>query len=253
MSVLKEFKVDKLNVQVYASRKEMGEAAARIVRKKISDMLKEKETINMIFAAAPSQNEFLANLIEASEIEWSRINAFHMDEYIGISPKSPQSFGYFLRTNLFDLVNFKEIYYISPNNPENEAKRYAELLKKYPPDIVCLGIGENGHLAFNDPPVADFEDPELVKIVELDDACIQQQVNDGCFETISDVPKTAITLTIPALMSAKFMCCVVPGITKANAVKKTLTGEISTNCPASILRTHDNAVLYLDEDSFSNQ
>lgn len=244
------FVVDKLAVEVYNSRTELGVAAARQVAGKIQELQRSQQQVNMIFAAAPSQNEFLEELKVAPGITWNRINAFHMDEYIGLDADVPQSFGKFLKTRLFDLMPFKTLNYISPSEPVEECARYTQLLNDFPPDIVCLGIGENGHLAFNDPPVADFSDPELVKIVKLDFACQQQQVNDGCFETLELVPKTAITLTIPALLAAKHICCVVPGNTKANAVKHTLYEHISTSCPSSILRTHPDATLYLDSDSF---
>ena len=244
------FSVDKLSVQVYNSRNEMGEKAALFVAIKIADMLLRQETVNMVFAAAPSQIEFLRTLIKLPNIEWNRINAFHMDEYIGIDAGAPQSFGQFLKNALFDWVPFKAIYYINPFDPEVECRRYTALLESYPPDIVCLGIGENGHLAFNDPSVADFKDDHLVKIVELEASCRQQQVNDGCFDALEQVPLTAITLTIPALMSAQHISAVVPGSTKAQAVHQTLNGEISTTCPASILRTHADAVLHVDDRSY---
>ncbi|MEQ9296954.1 MAG: glucosamine-6-phosphate deaminase [Cyclobacteriaceae bacterium] len=252
MRAERTFAVDRLTIEVYSSREAIGMSAAQRVRQEIREMLKTRAVVNMIFAAAPSQNEFLASLIKMDDIDWSRINAFHMDEYIGIDPNASHSFGQFLRTRLFEVVPFKAVHYISTLNPEVECQRYEELLVQYPPDIVCLGIGENGHLAFNDPPVADFDDPQMVKIVELDHECRQQQVNDDCFDSLELVPKTALTLTIPALMSAKHMCCVVPGSTKASAVRNTLEGEISTACPASILRKHHSAVLYLDAGSYQN-
>jgi glucosamine-6-phosphate deaminase len=248
----KEFFIDKLHVHVYQSRVELGRAAAAMVADRISSLLNDKEEINMIFAAAPSQSEFLEELIRFSSIDWTRINAFHMDEYIGIPSDAPQRFGNFLKQRLFDKVPFKSVYYIDPEDPEKECIRYSGLLQQYPSDIVCLGIGENGHLAFNDPPVADFDDPKLVKIVELDHACRQQQVNDGCFSEISEVPKQAITLTIPALLSARFLCCVVPGKSKAMAVSNTLYGPVSTSCPASILRRHSGASLFLDSLSYTS-
>lgn len=246
------FFIDKLAVQVHNSREEMGAIAALGVANRIKNILNVKEEGNIIFAAAPSQNEFISSLLTIPDVEWNRINAFHMDEYIGIDPEAPQSFGKFLKTKLFDLIPFKEVHYINPLNPQHECSRYAQLLEKYPTDIVCLGIGENGHLAFNDPPIADFNDPKSVKIVELDEVCRNQQVNDGCFDSLADVPKTAITLTIPALMSSQHMSCVVPGPTKADAVSNTLYGDVTTYCPASILRTHQDAVLFLDSDSYSS-
>ena len=231
----------------------MGQAAADDVAAKIKELLTQKPEINMIFAAAPSQNEVLEALVAKKDIEWNKINAFHMDEYIGLSEDAPQKFSTFLKNAIFDKVPFKNVYLInSSSSAKDECERYSALLKANPVDIVCLGIGENGHIAFNDPGVADFNDPKLIKEVELDDICRQQQVNDGCFKTFDDVPKTALSLTIPALTSAKYMFCVVPAKTKANAVTNTMNGEITEDCPATIMRTHDNAILYCDSDSGVN-
>ena len=173
-----------------------------------------------------------------------------MDEYIGLSADAPQGFGNFLKNAIFSKIPFGKVCCLeSTNDPEKECERYAELLKEYPADIVCMGIGENGHIAFNDPHVADFHDSRIVKIVDLDDVCRMQQVHDGCFASIDEVSKQALTLTIPVLTAPKYVFCVVPGKTKAEAVEKTVNGAVSPSCPASILRTHENAVLYLDEDS----
>ena len=244
----KEFKTDSLQVKVYESRTAMGSGAAELLIKKINELLDKQDTVNMIFAAAPSQNEFLAALRSAS-IDWSRINAFHMDEYVGLSDDAPQRFGNFLKEALFDKVPFKTVNYLNGNaaDVQEECNRYSDLLRKYPTDIVCMGIGENGHLAFNDPPVADFTDPHLVKKVELDLTCRQQQVNDGCFTTLSVVPTHALTLTIPALMAGKFIYCVVPGNTKAEAVYNTLNKEIIEQYPSTILRNHPQAILFIDD------
>jgi len=251
--MIKELKKDKLVCRIYETKKAMGQAAADDVAAKIKELLNEKDEINMIFAAAPSQNEVLEALVSKTDIEWNRINAFHMDEYIGLSEDAPQKFSTFLKNAIFDKVPFKSVNLINSSSPANvECDRYAKLLKSYPVDIVCLGIGENGHIAFNDPGVADFNDSKLIKEVELDDVCRQQQVNDGCFKTFDDVPKTALSLTIPALTSAKYMFCVVPAKTKANAVTTTMTGEITEDCPATIMRTHENAILYCDSDSGVN-
>lgn len=243
---------NKLDVKVFETRKEMGEAAAKLAAEKINELLSQKEEVNMIFAAAPSQNEFIESLIQ-KEINWSRINAFHMDEYIGLEAGAPQAFGNFLKEKIFGKVPFKSINYLNGNttNPEEECKRYAGLLKEYPTDIVCMGIGENGHIAFNDPPVADFNDPKLVKIVALDNECRQQQVNDGCFANFDAVPTHALTLTVPALMSGKYVYCVVPGELKATAVYNTLNQKQSEEYPSTILRSHPNAILYLDKKSSS--
>ena len=215
--------------------------------------LLKKDTINVIFAAAPSQNDVLKSLVEDKDIEWNRINAFHMDEYIGLDKSAPQGFGNFLRAHIFDRVPFKSVNCIdcSAKDPEAEAKRYAKILEENPTDVVVLGIGENGHIAFNDPPVADFNDKVLVKTVKLDEICRMQQVNDGCFAKIEDVPTHALTLTVPALVKAPHLFCIVPAPTKAWAVKETLTGAIDEHCPASVLRLQDDANLYLDLDSAS--
>ncbi|WP_408008525.1 glucosamine-6-phosphate deaminase [Pseudalkalibacillus sp. A8] len=243
-------KVDHLEVKTFADRKALGDNAGRQIAEKIKDLLQQKDEIRMVFAAAPSQNEVLSYLAQDKRIDWSRIVAFHMDEYIGLEESAPQTFSRFLSEKLFDLVKPKEVHLINGDNEsEHECRRYASLFNEKPIDIVCLGIGENGHLAFNDPPVADFEDEETVKTVTLDEACRQQQVNDGCFSSIDEVPEKAITLTIPALLSGEFLYCVVPGKTKANAVQHVLTGPITTNWPASILRDHPNCTLYLDKDS----
>ena len=250
---MKTFDKDLLKVNIYASRDEMGAAAARDVKAAILRALDTKESINMIFAAAPSQNEVLANLANDKEIPWGRVNAFHMDEYIGLDKDAPQGFGNFLNKAIFGIAPFKSVNYIDISAPDAdlEAQRYSALLCANPVDIVVLGIGENGHIAFNDPPFADFSDDKLVKSVKLDEVCRNQQVNDGCFATIDDVPTHALTLTVPALMSGKELYCIVPARTKANAVKETLYGEITPACPASVLRTHKCATLYLDPDSAS--
>ena len=248
-----EFKKDKLLVKCFETRDEMGKASANDIAECIIKLLSEKEEINIIFAAAPSQNDMLYHLCNRDDIDWSRINAFHMDEYIGLNPEAPQCFSNFLKKYIFDLKPFKSVNLINAgaNDAQKEAERYTKLLAGNPVDIVCMGIGENGHIAFNDPHEAHFDDEKTVKPVTLDEACRNQQVNDGCFAKIDDVPKQALTLTIPALMAAQYNFCVVPAPTKANAVKNTVFGDISEKCPASILRKKDNAVLYCDADSSS--
>ena len=248
--MLKEEKYDQLKVLQFESRQEMGEAAGRAVISKINELLNSKNELRMIFAAAPSQNEMLNYLLEhRNEADWSRISAFHMDEYIGLEEKSEQLFSTFLNQHLFEHLPFKRVHIIESKNP-GETLRYSQLLLEDKIDIVCLGIGENGHLAFNDPPVADFNDPETVKIVTLDDICRNQQVNDGCFSSIDKVPEKAITLTIPSLFNADFLFCVVPGSTKRDAVNNTLHSPLSENCPSTILRSHQHCILYLDTDSY---
>lgn len=241
----------KLQVEIYEDRQQMGIAAAEIAARKIIELLNNQPFVNIIFAAAPSQNEFLDALIQNKVIDWSQVNAFHMDEYTGLPEGDGRTFASFLNQKIFSLLPFHAVNYINGNaeNIESECKRYAGLLTCNPPDIVCMGIGENGHIAFNDPPVADFNDPMIVKTVELDAECRQQQVNDKCFDSFGEVPTHAITLTIPALTAAKYVYCMVPGEKKANAVFNTLNGDISERCPASILRRHEHAILFLDRNS----
>lgn len=245
-----EKKVENLPVYVFDIREEMGKVAAADAAKRINAVIEKSGVANVIFAAAPSQNDLFENLLK-EDIDWSKVRGFHQDEYVGIDASEPAGFGNFLRRAIFDHVQFKEIHYLLCDESEAEKKceEYAELLKKYPADLIFLGIGENGHLAFNDPAVADFEDPKMVKIVELDDVCRQQQVNDGCFATLDDVPKFAMTLTMSYIMSVSEAICVVPTDRKANAVYGALEGPVTTECPASILRKHANAALYLDKNS----
>lgn len=244
---------DKLEVLVLENRTALGKAAADRVSAKIKELVQQKSVVNIIFAAAPSQNEFLSALITDQSIQWDKLNAFHMDEYLGLPSGAGQLFSSFLTENLFAWVPLASVHCIHADavNAEKECIRYENLLRKYPADIVCMGIGENTHIAFNDPPVADFHDPRLVKVVELETACRQQQVNDGCFPTIDDVPTHAITLTVPALMGADNLYCMVPGANKAQAIVSTLNEPVSERHPSTILRTHDNAVLFADADSFS--
>ena len=247
---MQNFKKDNLTVKIYDTRAEMGANAGKEISDCIKTLLAEKEELNMIFAAAPSQNEVLEYLANDNTIPWEKINAFHMDEYVGIDKTAPQGFAMFLKNALFEKVPFKTGNTLdSTADPDKEAIRYSTLLKNNPVDIVCMGIGENGHIAFNDPHVADFNDENLVKKVDLDDVCRMQQVHDGCFATLDDVPKYALTLTVPALAAGKYQFCVVPAATKANAVKNTVYGDINEKCPATILRTLDNAILYCDNDS----
>lgn len=246
---IKEFTKDRLRVEIYDSRHAMGEGAAKEAVAYLKELLEKQEIVNVIFAAAPSQNEFLAAVAEA-ELDWGRVNAFHMDEYIGLSKDAPQGFGNFLRRAIFDKVPFRRVEYINGQaEPAEACREYAELLEQNMVDVVFMGIGENGHIAFNDPHVAEFNDAQMVKVVDLDEKCRQQQVNDGCFASLEEVPTHAITLTIPALCRAKRLFCVVPAATKAWAVNQTINGEITEKCPASVLRLHPNATLYTDRES----
>jgi glucosamine-6-phosphate deaminase len=239
-----------IRVHIFDSRESLGEAAAKAVAETTQTLLATQPILNMVFAAAPSQNEFLAALVR-QPLDWGRINAFHMDEYLGLGPDAPQSFGYYLRTHLFDKVPFQKVHLMNglATDPQAECERYAAGLKDDPTDILCLGIGENNHLAFNDPPVADFHDPKTVKIVTLDGDCRRQQVNDGCFPTLAAVPEQALTITIPALMAARYCFAMVPGERKAPAVAHTFSQPINERYPSTILRQHPAVRLFLDRDS----
>lgn len=252
--MLKQLTKDKLAVSIYPDRASMGAAAAQAGVRALKAALEKKETVTAMFAAAPSQDEVLRELLTA-DVDWSRVVACHMDEYVGLDPSAPQRFSTFLRTRLFDRLPFRSVHCIHPTQnaaeAEEETRRYEAFLKENPLDVCFMGIGENGHIAFNDPPCADFQDPRWVKVVELDQVCRLQQVHDGCFPALEAVPTHAITVTIPALVSAGEIVCTVPAATKAQAVRGILTGPVTTKCPASILTTHPAASLFLDADAAS--
>lgn len=247
---MKSVTFDSLEVREHPDRQALGAAAAALVAEFIREACATRGEGRVIFACAPSQNEFLAALVR-HPIAWEKVTIFHMDEYVGLRAEHPQSFRHFLLTHLLNHIAAPQAVHLirAENDPVHEAERYGRLLAEKPIDVTCLGLGENGHLAFNDPPVADFQDPQRVKIVELDDMCRQQQVNDGCFPSFEAVPTHALTLTIPTLFEARAISCIVPGERKAPAVRDTLHGPISPACPASILRRHKNAVLHLDPAS----
>lgn len=251
MSIVKEFYADKLRVRLFDTRAAMGECAGADAAAAILGELEKKDSINLMVVGAPSQNEVLARLMSDKEIDWTRVNVFQLDEYAGLSPAHSFSCLNFLKKAVFDLVPFKSVNTIDGNaaDYEQEAKRWAAVLEANPLDVLVYGIGENGHLGFNDPPVADFDDPLWAKAVELEEPCRLQQVHDGNFATLDEVPTHAYTITIPALMKAKHKFCVVPGATKAEAMEKLVKGEISTACPASIMRRFEGSELYGDVDS----
>ena len=248
----KSFQVENLAVKIYNEPTAMGIAAADYVAGKLQAAISEKGAANLILATGASQFSFLEAL-QQKEIEWKKITVFHLDEYKGLSESHPASFRKYLKERILNNVAPKKIYFLNGDvkDVEQEVRRYEEALKVHPIDIACIGIGENGHIAFNDPAVADFKDPKLVKVVELDEACRNQQLGEGWFPTFDDVPKEALTLTITAILSCKAISCVVPDERKAQAVYNTLYGDISTSCPGSILRTHKETVLFLDKASAS--
>jgi len=247
------FRADKLNVYIYESRPSMGTAAAAVVAAELRRVIEARSQAVAIFASAPSQNEFLAALAGTPGIDWSRVVGFHLDEYLGMDDQAPQSFRRFLVDRLVSKVALKEFHGLRGEAEDGaaESKRYGELLVANPPDFAVLGIGENGHLAFIDPPFCDFEDPEPVKVVELDEVCRTQQVNEGAFATLGDVPRHALSLTIPTIMARPRLFAIVPGPAKREAIKSTIEGAIATTCPASILRRHPDAHLFIDRDSAS--
>ena len=251
--LIDNFCADKLNVYVYDTRANMGAAAAGVVADEIRRLVQTRGRAVGIFASAPSQNEFLAALVETPGLDWSRVVGFHLDEYLGMDERAPQSFRRFLIDRLVGKVAFGEFNGLrgDAENGAAETERYSELLAANPPDFAVLGIGENGHLAFIDPPFCNFEDPERVKVVELDEICRAQQVNDGAFATIEDVPHQALSLTIPTIMARPRLFAIVPGPAKRQAIESTIEGPVATTCPASILRQHPDAHLFIDRDSAS--
>ncbi len=250
---MKSIQFDKLVVEIYDDRHQMGSAAASHGVSCMQRIITEKGEVNVVFAAAPSQIELYEGLL-ASDLDFSKARCFHMDEYIGLEKSSRQRFGNFLDEHLFSKAPWKEVHLMRgyTDDPQEECYRYAELLERFPPDVIFHGIGENGHLAFNDPPVADFKDREIVKIVHMDEVCRMQQVHDGCFESIEDVPTRAISLTIPILTNrTKYLVVTVPGATKVDAIYRTVNNEIDESCPATILRLHDHAKLFVDKEAAS--
>ena len=238
-----------MDIRIADTRMEMGRQAATDIAAALRERLQQKTHLRIVLAAAPSQSEMLAALIAEQDIDWGRITAFHMDEYIGLPADAPQRFGDWLRRAIFDKVPLAAYHLIEPgDDPETACRQYAAKLAEMPIDFVLLGVGANGHLAFNDPP-ADLRDPLAVKVVELDEVCRQQQVDDKCFAAISDVPREAITLTVPTLLRGQRLFCCVPGANKSVAVKAMIEYPISGEWPATALRTHPHCTVYLDRES----
>jgi glucosamine-6-phosphate deaminase len=238
--------LDTIPIYVGSSREDMGQRAAYDVASELRHRLALQTRVRMIFAAAPSQFPMLDALVREDGIDWGRVSAFHMDEYLGLDDDAPQRFSMWLRRALFDRLPFGEVHLLSPGDDAlGAADAYAQLLRESPIDIVCLGIGVNGHLAFNDPP-AHFNDAADVKVVQLDKTCRRQQISDGCFSALEKVPRNALTLTIPRLLTADRIYCCVPGSEKRRAVVRLLEGPIGEECPATALRMHSHCLLYLD-------
>lgn len=239
---------DKLEVRIFPDAEGAGKDGAELVRTLLQGAIAQKGEANVILATGNSQLPFLRALVGLSGIEWNRVRIFHMDEYIGISDTHSASFVKYIREKVVDLVRPLEFFPIKGDtgDPDGVCREYEALLRAHPADVSCMGIGENGHLAFNEPYDADFNDERWVKRIRLDEKSRAQQVGEGHFASLADVPQEAITLTIPALLAAKRVVLQVPEARKANAVREALHGPISNACPASILRTCSHARLYLD-------
>jgi glucosamine-6-phosphate deaminase len=251
MTTLDKASRNGMAIHVSESRSEMGARAASDIAHEIRSRLQKQPGLRMIFAAAPSQSEMLSAPCGEKDIDWSRVTAFHMDEYLGLPAGAPQRFSCWLRKAIFDRLPFAAVHLLEPgDNPAQTASEYAAKLNAAPIDIVCCGIGSSGHLAFNDPP-ADFNDPLTVKIVHLDAKCRQQQVDDQCFATLNDVPTRALTITVSGPLAGHAIFCTVPGALKKEAVRRALLEPITPMCPASALRLHPRCRLYLDSDSAS--
>lgn len=250
---LKTLTVDQLSVRIHSNPGDLGKDAAQRVHEYLRQTLALQESVAAILATGNSQLQFLEHLVKLGGLDWSKITLFHMDEYLGITDDHSASFRKYMKDRVESKLKPKAFHYIAGDalEPIAECERYENLLKAQPIDLCCLGIGENGHIAFNDPPVANFQDPRWAKIVKLDEGCRKQQVGEGHFPDIETMPQYAISLTIPALCSAKRMECIVPERRKAQAVRDSLENPISTQCPGSYLRTHSAATLYLDADSAS--
>lgn len=248
---VRSFTVDSLLVRVFANAGDLSLAAAEDVRDFLSARITRHGSARIILATGSSQLKFLDDLVRLGGVEWSRVTCFHMDEYLGISAGHPASFVRYLHERVERRVRPGAFHYLHGDapEPEKECERYAALLREQPVDLCCLGIGENGHLAFNDPPVADFVDPRMVKQVPLDETNRRQQLGYGHFKEFDEVPRFGLTLTIPALVSARRVLCLAPGKQKALIVRQMLQGTVGPACPATCLRTQKQATLLIDTEA----
>jgi glucosamine-6-phosphate deaminase len=240
-----------IRLQIYPDRRTAGEAAARDAAGALKEIGRTGHGIGVIFATGDSQLETLRALTAIPGLPWEKVTGFHLDEYVGINEGHFASFRRYLRENLTQRVPMQQFFEIDGDGLDQSRvqNEYVKRLVDADPQLCLLGIGENGHLAFNDPAEADFHDPEVMKIVTLDSECRQQQLAEGWFEKFEDVPKQAMTLTIPTILKVRKLIVSIPGHRKARSVRRTLLDPISTACPATILRTHPDVTLYLDEES----
>jgi glucosamine-6-phosphate deaminase len=249
----KRWLIDQLPVELYASNEELGQAAAKKAQQILSEAIDKKGFANLILATGNSQLTFLKALRNLGDVDWQKVRIFHMDEYIGINPSHPASFPLFLENHFLQFTKPGHFHPIpsETSDVDSACKAYEALIRQHPADLVAMGWGENGHIAFNDPPDAHFDDPHWVKVVELAEESRLQQVGEGHFTSLDEVPKQAITLTIPALLAPVHILCIVPEARKASAVKACLAEPVDESRPGSILRTIPHATLLLDQDSAS--
>ena len=249
----KRWLIDQLPVELYASNEELGQAAAKKAQQILSEAIDKKGFANLILATGNSQLTFLKALRNLGDVDWQKVRIFHMDEYIGINPSHPASFPLFLENHFLQFTKPGHFHPIpsETSDVDSACKAYEALIRQHPADLVAMGWGENGHIAFNDPPDAHFDDPHWVKVVELAEESRLQQVGEGHFTSLDEVPKQAITLTIPALLAPVHILCIVPEARKASAVKACLSEPVDESRPGSILRTISHATLLLDQDSAS--
>ncbi len=250
---VRSFQADRLPVHVFAGQDELARFLTVTVRDILNEAIARQGSAAAILATGNSQIRFLRLLAESGGVDWSKVTLFHMDEYLGIPADHPACFRHYLKQRVESLVRPRVFHYVAGDAdlPLDECARYTALLRAQPIDLCCMGVGENGHIAFNDPPVARFDDPHWVKLVKLDDACKMQQVKEGHFPSLEAVPPYAYTLTIPALLSARRVLCLAPELRKAVPVRNLVQGPVATSCPASVLRTAAHATLLLDLDSAS--
>jgi glucosamine-6-phosphate deaminase len=244
------FQAGSLKVDIYPDSKSAGRAAAEAAAQSMRQLASKQESFGVIFGTGASQLPTLRALVSIPGLPWDKVVGFHMDDYLGLDENHGASFRRYLRENLTSRVHMRQFSFIDGNaDPGTICRDYAVKLRAANPQLCLLGIGENGHLAFNDPDKADFQDPVDLKIVTLDAACRQQQLAEGWFKSIDEIPAQAITITIPALFRVPKLILSIPGPRKALIVKRSLTEPISTVCPATILRTHPDATAYLDRES----
>jgi len=250
MGIIK-FQVDKLRAEIHANSESCGPAAAKAAAEALFELGRKREVLSVVFATGASQLNMLRALVSHREIPWEKIQGFHLDEYVGLNVNHQASFRKYLRENLIAFVRMRAFCEIDGNAQDLEGfcRDFGKKLRQSDPQLCLLGIGENGHLAFNEPSEADFHDPKDVKVVRLDVACRRQQAAEGWFGTPEEVPDRAMTLTIPAILRIPTLIVTVPGERKAHIVRRALQGPIAEECPATILRTHPSAKLFLDSQS----